>query len=299
MRLLFLGSGAFGLPTLQRLVESYDVCGVVSSEDKPAGRRQKVTPTPIRAWANEHDIEVFATSNVNTKEMISTIDDLEVDVMVVIAFGQKLSEEVIGKRMAINLHASLLPRWRGASPINAAILHGDLETGVSVITLAQRMDAGCVLGRQTTPIGESETAGELHDRLSLLGADLVLCVLAGDQEATEQDESLVTYAPKISRTDAILDLGSDSQVVARTINSFSPWPGCHMEIAGIDCKLLRAVSKKGDGSIGEILADGSIAVGDGSVAVTEIQPAGGKPMSWKDFCNGRSIQTGERCEVRS
>ncbi len=154
MRLLFLGSGEFGLPTLQKLVGSHDVCAVISATDRPAGRNQKVTPTSISAWASQNEIEVLPTENVNSIEMIGKIDSFEVDAMVVIAFGQKLSDEVIGNRFAINLHASLLPRWRGASPINAAILQGDKESGVSVITLAQQMDGGSVLAQHATPIGQ-------------------------------------------------------------------------------------------------------------------------------------------------
>ena len=299
MRLLFLGSGEFGLPTLQKLVASHDVCAVISSEDRPAGRNQKVTPTSISAWASQNDIKVLPTVDVNSLEMVGKIDALEVDAMVVIAFGQKLSEDVIGNRFAINLHASLLPRWRGASPINAAILHADTESGVSVITLSQQMDGGGVLAQQATPIGIAETAGELHDRLSLIGADLVLSVLAGNKSSSDQDEAVVTYAPKISRADAILDLQQDAEVVARTIRGYSPWPGCHMEISSVDCKLLNAVASDGMGTPGEILEDGSIAVGRGSVAITELQPAGSKPMSWKDFCNGRSVNAGDHCEVRS
>jgi methionyl-tRNA formyltransferase len=298
MRLLFLGSGEFGLPTLQKLVGSHDVCAVISATDRPAGRNQKVTPTSISAWASQNEIEVLPTENVNSLEMIGKIDSFEVDAMVVIAFGQKLSDEVIGNRFAINLHASLLPRWRGASPINAAILQGDKESGVSVITLAQQMDGGSVLAQQTTPIGQIETAGELHDRLSMLGTDLVLDVLAGKNTSIDQDETLVTYAPKISRADAILDLQQDAEVVSRTIRGFSPWPGCHLQIANIDCKLLNAVASDGSGNPGEILEDGSIAVGRGSVVITQLQPAGSKPMSWKDFCNGRSVNSGDQCGVQ-
>ena len=298
MRLLFLGSGEFGLPTLQKLVASHDVCAVISSKDRPAGRNQKVTQTPISAWASQNNIEVLPTADVNSSEMIKTIVALEVEAMVVIAFGQKLSEAVIGNHFAFNLHASLLPRWRGASPINAAILHGDIESGVSVITLSQQMDGGSILAQDTTPIGQCETAGELHDRLAVVGADLVLSVLKGDKSPSDQDESVVTYAPKITRADAVVDLQQDAEVVARTIRGYSPWPGCHLEIASVDCKLLNAVASDGAGTPGEILEDGSIAVGRGSVAITELQPAGSKPMSWKDFCNGRSVNAGDHCEVR-
>lgn len=297
MRILFLGSGEFGLPTLQRLVSIHDVCAVISSDDRPAGRNKKMTPTPITAWSRQEGIEVFPTANVNSVEMIQKIETLKVDAMVVIAFGQKLSESVIGDRFSINLHASLLPRWRGASPINAAILNGDAESGVSVISLAKEMDAGRIFSQQEIKIASNETAGELHDRLSLLGAELVPASLAGDRSSIIQDEEFVTYARKISRSDAVLDLQMDAEAVARTIRGYSPWPGCHLKIGTIDCKLLNAVATEGSGEIGEILEDGSIAVGEGSVAIAKLQPAGGKPMSWKDFCNGRSVNAGDFCEA--
>lgn len=302
MRLLFLGSGAFGLPTMQSLYESHEVVGVLTSEDRRAGRKQRMSPTPIATYAMEHGITVYKTSDVNSSEMVDIVDSLRLDAMVVIAFGQKLQAAIIGDRFAINLHGSLLPRWRGAAPINAAILHGDELSGVSVITLAQRMDAGLILGQLSTHIGDSETAGELHDRLAMLGPNLVNEVLTADGSGDIQDESLVTYAPKLTRGDAKLDLSLDADSVARTIRGYSPWPGCHIMIGGIDCKLLRAITKHNmekHGEIGEILTDGSMAVGIGSIEIMELQPAGGRPMTWKEFCNGRSVKAGDTCEVRS
>ncbi len=159
------------------------------------------------------------------------------------------------------------------------------------------MDSGTVLGQVAIPIEPTETAGELHDRLSLLGPDLVCSVLSGDFIGEEQDESKVTYAPKLSRSDASLDLSKDAKVVANTIRGLSPWPGCHVTISGTDCKILRAIPKNGVGTVGELLDDGTIAVGEGSIEILELKPAGSKAMSWKDFCNGRSVQAGEMCEV--
>ena len=139
MNILFLGSGAFGLPTLRQLVKEHQVVGIVTSPDRPAGRNRSLTPTPIGEWANQEGLELFKSENVNTQEFIETIKALQPEAVVVIAFGQKLSEEFIGICPTVNLHASLLPRWRGAAPINAAIIHGDSLSGVSVITLAQEM----------------------------------------------------------------------------------------------------------------------------------------------------------------
>ncbi len=297
MRIVFLGSGAFGLPTLQRLADVHEVVGVVTSPDKTAGRNRKQMPTPIGKWAKKRGLQVFKTENVNDAEMMGHIAALQVDAMVVIAFGQKLSDELIHAQRTMNLHASLLPRWRGAAPINVAVMHGDERSGVSVITLAQTMDAGLVLGQVSTAIGETETAGELHDRLSGLGPDLVLEVLASDGVGKVQDEALVTYAPKLSRKDAQLDLSQDAETIARMIRGLSPWPCCHLTISGIDCKILNAIAKNGEGEVGKVLEDGTIATGKGSVEILKMKPAGSKAMSWKDFCNGRSVHVGCLCEV--
>ena len=297
MKIVFLGSGEFGLPTLQRLTITHDVVCVVTAPDKTAGRNRKPTPTPIGQWAKESGLYVLNTDNVNATEVMKQICSMEVDAMVVIAFGQKLSQELIDAQRTMNLHASLLPRWRGAATINAAVLHGDQCSGVSVITLAQKMDGGLVLGQVSTNIGETETAGELHDRLALLGPELVLEVLASHDTGKEQDESLVSYAPKLSRGDAILDLSQDADTVARTIRGFSPWPSCHLAISGVDCKILNAIAKNSSGDVGEVLEDGTIATGKGSIEILEMKPSGSKAMSWNDFCNGRSVQVGSLCEV--
>ena len=159
------------------------------------------------------------------------------------------------------------------------------------------MDAGKILGRTSLQINPEETAGELHDRLALLGPDIVVDVLAGDFSGEEQNESLVTYAPKISRSDATLDLTQSATVVASTIRGYSPWPACHLVISGIDCKLMRAIPKESSGAIGEILTDGTIAVGEGSIEILNLKPVGSNDMSWKDFCNGRSVRVGDVCEV--
>lgn len=299
MRIVFLGSGEFGLATLERIERVHELVGVVTSPDKPAGRKRTQKSTAIGEWATSQNVTLYKTDNVHTPEFLETMNSLAPDAVVVIAFGQKLSEEFIGICPTINLHASLLPRWRGASPINAAILHGDARAGVSVITLAQNMDAGVVLGKVSTEISPTETAGELHDRLAMLGPDIVMEVLGGDFTGEDQDESLVTYAPKMSRKDSILDLSQDAIQVANAIRGYSPWPGCHLTIAGVDCKISRAIPKDSAGEIGTVLYDGTIAVGKGSIEIIALKPAGSREMTWKDFCNGRSIQAGAICEVPS
>ena len=297
MRLVFLGSGAFGLPTLERLHQDHEVVAVITAPPRKAGRNQKKRSTPVGDWAAKHGVRVIETDDVNDPSIIEQIEALTVDTMVVIAFGQKLCTKAIGEHFAINLHASLLPAWRGAAPINAAIMHGDKQTGVSVISLAERMDAGLIYGTRTTKIGEVETAGELHDRLALLGVELVIDVLNGDRTGKVQNEDAATVAPKLSRQDSELDLTQEASLLAQNIRGLSPWPGCHLEIAGVDCKLLRASSNDANGPVGEILEDGTIAVGVGSLEILELQPAGSKPMKWVDFCNGRSVKAGDKCKV--
>ncbi|MBC8522930.1 hypothetical protein H8D29_03285 [PVC group bacterium] len=299
MRIAFIGSGAFGLPTLERLYADHEIVAVITAPPKKAGRNQKPRSTTIGSWAIEHKVLLSEAEDVNESSIIDQVNSFDIEAMVIIAFGQKLSSEFIGNHFAINLHASLLPEWRGAAPINASIINGDSKTGVSVISIADRMDAGVVFGSRITNIGNIETAGELHDRLSLLGPDLVIQVLLGDRIGEVQNEEAVTVAPKLTRQDAVLDLSQEASVLAQKIRGLSPWPGCHLEIAGVDCKLLRAISNKEGGEVGEILAGGTIAVGKGSLEVLELQPAGGKPMSWKDFCNGRQVQVGYKCMVKS
>ncbi|VAX36872.1 Methionyl-tRNA formyltransferase [hydrothermal vent metagenome] len=315
MRILFFGSGAFGLPTLKTLARAHEVSMVITQPDRKAGRGGRLTPTPIGAWAAEHlakgttAVPLLKPERVNEPEVIEQIRATEADAWVVIAFGQKLGQPLLADRFAINLHASLLPRWRGAAPINAAILAGDTTTGNSVITLADRMDAGLVLGRSERPIAPTATASELHDQLAADGPELVLRVLAaheaGRVPAVEQDEAQVTLAPKLSRADSWIDCTDSADACSRRINGLSPWPGVQAEIAGIALKLLRAQPHQDAHKTptpasaptappGTLLdpAAGLIACGEGVLQLLEVQPSGKKPMAWADFARGRALEAG-------
>lgn len=304
MDVVYFGSGAFGLPTLQRLGATHRVHAVVTQPDRPAGRGKKLTPNPIAAWAGEHlpDAALIQPDRVNEPDMLERVRSFPAEAWVVIAFGQKLGEALLHDRFAINLHASLLPRWRGAAPIHHAILAGDAETGNSVITLAERMDAGEVLGTQRTGIGRTETTGELHDRLSAMGPDVVLDVLArhaaGTLQPETQDESGVTLAGKLGRDDARPDISEPGEALRCRVNGLSPWPGCAVQIDGVRVKLLRADSQEGSGEPGHVLdpVAGLIGTGEGLLRVLDVQPAGKSPMSWEQFARGRSIQAGSRIE---
>ncbi|MFG0274508.1 MAG: methionyl-tRNA formyltransferase [Phycisphaerales bacterium] len=308
MRIVFFGSGAFGLPTLERLSAAHDVALVLSQPDRPAGRGRTSTPTPISAFARERAIPVLTPPNVNQPVVLETIRAIDADAWVVIAFGQKLSESLLAERFAINLHASLLPRWRGAAPINHAILAGDPETGNSVITLAERMDAGLVLGQSHRTMDPAWTAGDLHDLLAADGPDLVLRVLAdheaGRISAVEQDESLVTLAGKLRREDAWADFTDTAEACRRRIHGLSPWPGVTVTLAGQEMKLLRAAVDPAGGA-GEpgTLADpdrGVVACGNATgLRLVEVQPAGRRPMTWEDYARGRRPERGAAMQGRT
>ncbi len=305
MKLVFFGSGAFGLPTLQMLDREHALLAIVSQPDKPAGRGGKLSPTPIADWAtaNLPHVPLFKPANVNNPDITTQIRAFHADAWVVIAFGQKLKPALLHDRFAINLHASLLPRWRGAAPINAAILAGDSSTGNSVITLADKMDAGLILAQSHRPIDPLQTAGELHDLLAQDGPALVRRVLAdfasNSLNPVPQDDSRVTLAKKLSKADAVLDFARSADQCRCTVHGLTPWPGIAVSFRNEPLKLLRvrALSDaQGDPTPGTILdaALGLVRCGHNSaLQLLEVQPPGKRPMPWRDFANGRHVQSQE------
>lgn len=316
MNIVFLGSGAFGLPTLKALAggTAHTLLAVVSQPDKPAGRGMKLTPTPIAQWAEDNlpTVPLLKPADVNEPTVRDQLRSLGADAWVVIAFGQKLSAPLLDGVFAINLHASLLPRWRGAAPINAAILAGDSATGNSVITLADRMDAGLILGTVERPIDPLVTAGELHDILADAGPPLVLEVLgkqaAGQIQPIGQDETRVTKARKLSKGDGTFDPTEAAARVRCKVHGLTPWPGVTVAInhlgtpsthPSIQAKLLRVREAVGTHSVvpGELMdvRRGLLACGGGTtLEILELQLAGGKPIKWGEFINGagRALSAG-------
>lgn len=316
MRLLFLGSGEFGLPTLDALVRRHEVVAVVTQPDRPAGRRREMTGTPVAQWAAAHGLPVLKLNNINTPDARAQIAGLAVEASVVIAFGQKIGPEVLGHMgaLAVNLHASLLPRHRGASPIHHAILHGDSHSGVCVIGLAQRMDAGDIYASRRTPIDPQETAGELHDRLAALGPEAVLAVLddlaGGTLNPQPQDDRHATLAPKLSREDAWVRFNQKAEQIRRRVHGLTPWPGVSVPWAGADptrpvpmLKLLRV--RIGDNFTGpppgpgSLLPDGQVAAADRYLQLLELQLPGGRPLPIDQFLRGHVIRDGDRLESTS
>jgi methionyl-tRNA formyltransferase len=302
LRIIFAGSGEFGVPTLAALLDSqHQVVAVVTQPDRPAGRGRGLTPTPIAKLAHEAGINAIRTADIN----IQSLPDA--DLMLVIAFGQKIAPAVVNRPRlgSINLHASRLPRYRGAAPINWAILNGETVTGNSVIRLAPKMDAGAILAQSSLPIGELETAGERHDRLSQDGVHLVLHTI--DQLASTkvleapQDDSKATLAPKLTRESARLDFARPARELARQIRGLYPWPGCRVrlcDVEGTDLAHLRLVrARPHDESDdrwtpGEITSQGTIQTGNGMLELLECQPEGGKPMPIDAYKRGHRWQAG-------
>lgn len=295
LNIIFAGSGEFGLPTLRALRPAgHNLIQIVSQPDRPAGRGSRLTATPVSAYAASEGLGLIRTSNLNAESLPRA------DLLIVIAFGQKVAPHTIAPARlgAVNLHASILPRWRGAAPINWAIIAGDRETGNSIIRLAAKMDAGAILAQSRLPIGELDTAGEVHDRLAEDGAALMLEVIedlaAGRAVEREQDDALATVAPKLSRQAARLDFSRSATELARTIRGLYPWPGCHAAITDptrhmcnrVTLVRARALSGQVPSAPGSINADHTVSTGDGLLEIVELQPEGKRPMPLAAYRNG-------------
>ncbi len=307
MRVLFWGTPDFAAPALRALIgEGYDVVGVVTRPDRPQGRHRSVpAPPPVKEIAVAEEIPVLQPERPRGDEFLRAIRDLQPDVSVVIAYGHLLPVDAIDlpTLATVNLHASLLPRWRGAAPIQAAILEGDAETGISVMRMVEQLDAGPVLLQAPTPIVEDETFGELHLRLSELGALAVVEALAllalGDAPEHAQDEARATYAPKIGREQTRIDWTRPAERIARVVRAFDPAPGAFSTLRGADVKLFGArVASDARGDPGEVLeVDESgllVACGTSAVRLGYAQPSGRRRLAGLDWAQGRGVFVGDR-----
>jgi len=310
MNIVYLGSGHFGVECLNALGRSdHNLKFIVTQPAQQAGRGRRPRSTPVACWADEHSIPFIETNNVNTSENISRIAALEPDLIVVIAFGQKVGGELtsLPPQGAVNVHASVLPKYRGAAPINWAIINGEATTGISIITLAEKMDAGQILSQAKTDIRADETAGQLHDRLAELAAPLLSKTI--DQIATgtavydEQDDSKATLAPKLKKTDGFLDFAEPAKTIARKIRGFWPWPGASAnyvsEKTGKSVRVNIAMAEPVETSNPAHLVAGTldenlnINCGENALKITRIKPAGSPLMDFKDFANGRQTRPGD------
>ncbi len=311
MNIVYLGSGEFGLPCLDALKASAHALSlVVTQPPSGAGRGRKPCPTAVAHWADTHAVPFLETEQVNRPETVRRIAECRPEVLVVIACGQKIGRELVElpAKLAINVHASLLPKYRGAAPINWAIVNGESETGLSIITLADRMDAGDILAQCRTPIGVSETAGELHDRLAQMAAPLLSETLDKIEDDTvtytRQDESEASRAPKLKKSDGFLDFREPAYRLADKIRGFWPWPGAPASYVSQQTrKATRVVVALADAAAGSGPArlppgtfdeDRYVVCGEGRLAIRKIKPAGSRLMNFKAFVNGWRVQPGDR-----
>jgi len=310
MKIVYLGSGQFGIECLNFLDQSsHNLQFIVTQPPHPAGRGRKPSPTPAARWANAHSIPFVETDNVNAPEMMGKIADCNPDLIVVIAFGQKIGNDLINlpPKGAINVHASLLSKYRGAAPINWAIINGEAETGISIITLAEKMDAGQILAQSKTNIAPDETAGRLHDRLAQMAAPLLLKTIGqidnGTAVYTEQDHSKATLAPKLKKTDGFIDFVEPAEVLERKIRGFWPWPGASanylskktgksIRVTIAIVQVVETINPAGL-SAGTLDENLHIICGTNALKIKKIKPAGSPLMDFKSFTNGRKTQPGD------
>ncbi len=307
MQIIFTGSGEFGVPTLAALLEAgQEIVAVCTQPDRPAGRGRKLTPTAISQFASARSLHLIPTGDVNAEHLPSA------DLMIVIAFGQKIAPAIVAhpRLGAVNLHASILPKYRGACADQLGDpLNGETKTGNSIIRLAQKMDAGNILAQSSLSIGEMETAGELHDRLAADGAKLMLRtvddLLAGKVNEVVQDEARATLAAKLSRQIAAIDWTSSANEISRKIRGLYPWPGCRVRLldaAGNERARLtfaRARAVEGEGPRwhpGEITTHGHVTCADEAIELIEIQPDDKRPMSLSDYRRGNPWMPGMKLE---
>ncbi len=307
MRIVFFGTPEFAVTALRALLrERFTVAGVVTQPDKPQGRSHStLVPPPVKTAALEVGLPVLQPAKPVGDLFLAGLRRLEADLGVVVAYGHILRPEVLDApaRGMINVHASLLPRFRGAAPIQHALLAGDRETGISIMRMVEGLDSGPVLHRLATPIGDGETAGSLTPKLAELGASALVEALsllsAGSIMPQPQDESRATYAPKISRETARLDWSRESALLERQIRAFDPVPGAWTTLDGAPVKLFGALPAVGSGGPGTVLTASDrlvIAGGSGAIAVREVQPAGRNRLAVEDWVRGRGVAAGSRFE---
>jgi methionyl-tRNA formyltransferase len=299
MRTVFIGAGEIGVPTLQALLKSeHEVVGVVTQPDKPVGRSQSIEPPPIKKALSGTKIPVLQPPRIKERQAIEEIRALKPDVIVVMAYGQILPRDVleIPKIACLNLHASLLPRWRGAAPIQAAIAAGDGETGITVMYMDEGLDTGDVLLQRTIDILPTDTGGGLHDRLAEIAPETLLesldLLAKGNAPRTPQDNSVATYASKLKREDGKIDWSDPADGIERKIRAFDPWPGAFMAIktnGTQKLKIFSATIVDLQGKPGEILSSQNafvVAAGKDALSLCEVQLEGKRRMSAGEFLRG-------------
>ena len=294
MRLAFMGTPDFSVPALEALhAAGHDIAAVYSQPPRPAGRGKKDRPSAVQRRAEALGLPVRHPKNFRDTDAQGAFADLNVDAAVVVAYGLILPAPVLAapRLGCLNIHASLLPRWRGAAPIHRAIMSGDRETGISIMSMDLGLDTGPVLLTEKTTIAADETTGDLHDRLADMGAKLIVETLANlnTLTPTPQPDDGVTYAVKVDKSEARIDWSRDSKAIDRQIRALSPFPGAWCEVEGERLKLLRSTTVEGDAPAGTHLGDFTIACGTGAVRILHAQRQGKRPMTAEEVLRGMEM----------
>lgn len=304
IKTVFMGTPLFALPTLKSLVEANaDIAAVVTQPDRPKGRGRALSPPPVKEFALEKGLKLFQPQKVREKEFIKILEDIAPDLIVVVAFGQILPSDVLNipKIGCVNVHASLLPAYRGAAPINWAIVNGEVETGVTTMLMDEGLDTGDMLLVEKVAISPEDNAELLYNRLADAGGPLLIRTVKGLADATvkpeKQDDASATYAPIIKKSDGIIDWSGDCKGIVNLVRGMRPWPTAQTRLGGKALKILEARTAIGSGRPGEIISVGKdfieVAAGSGSVEIYELQLEGKKAMKSADFLMGSKLKIGE------
>ena len=308
MKIIFAGTPDFSVPALDRLAAAgHDIVTVLTQPDRKAGRGRKLRPGPVKQAARDLGLKVLQPTSLRNGDIAETLAELAPDIMVVVAYGLILPEHILAipRHGCLNIHASLLPRWRGAAPIQRAIEHGDDETGITIMQMDAGLDTGDILARYPVPITADETGRSLHDKLATLGGKAIVEVLDDlprfQRQAVAQDEAQATYAAKLTRDESITDWSAPAEDIERRIRAFNPWPLTRTWLKDMPLNLYEArLEPAGDvdappGTVMSADADGiRVQAGDGIVRITRLQRPGGRPLPVADFLNGVAIQPGSR-----
>ena len=308
MRIVFAGTPAFAASVLARLLDAgHQVALVLTQPDRPAGRGLRQTPSAVKQLSAAHGLEIFQPASLKDFPALERLATVRPEAIVTAAYGLILPRQVldVAPHGALNVHASLLPRWRGAAPIQRALLAGDPETGITIIRMDAGLDTGPVLAQRTLPIGDEDDAQSLHDRLAVLGADLMAAVLedisAGTARAQPQPAAGATYAAKIQGGETVLDWSKPARELERAVRAFRPAPGAQIELRGERCKVWRARVVVARDEPGTVVAAGPqgirVASGEDALEILELQRAGGRRLHADEFLRGFTVTVGERLAI--
>lgn len=301
MRIVYMGTPDFAVPALEKLAAAHEVAAVFTQPDKPVGRKQILTPPDVKVCAQRLHLPVCQPVSMKTEEALALLKSFSPDVLVVAAYGQILPKAVleVPRLGCVNIHGSLLPKYRGAAPIQQAVLNGDAVTGVTTMLMDVGLDTGDILLTKETPVGENETSAELFDRLALLGGELILETLAALENGTvtprKQDESLASHTSKIDKSLCPVDFSRPARVIHNQIRGLYSWPIATAQIGGKRVKIHKARIAQGSGKPGVVLSVKPlvIACGEGAIEILELQPEGKKKMTAEAFAAGHQLKKGE------